>query len=359
MERNSNFELLRIICIFGIITMHSFGTFFHTATGISLFYGTLINSVFNMGVSCFMLISGYFGIRFSVKKFVALETTFIFYAVAGVIIQSVCGAELSGMGLIKELIKACLPVLTVNRWYMTVYMVLFVFSGFINLIPEKLKKADFQKLLFLMLLIYSAIPTIIGFHIMGDDGKGIMNMLLIYLIGRYIAIYGKDTAEDSGKLLIVGGMVIVLGFLLNYGKTMAAGGVGIVAPYGRDCSLINVMGSIFVFLLFRNMKIKSSLINKIAACVFAMYLSDWTIRAVLDTFFDLGAYLGKWYFFAIMAVYVIVVMGIGLTVELIRKGIMVHLDRLIVKSVNWFSDCVVALIKKIITKFFGLADIEL
>lgn len=81
--RNSNFELLRIICIFGIISMHSFGAFLHTAIGASRFYGTLINSVFNMGVSCFMLISGYFGIRFSVRKFVTLETTFIFYAVGG------------------------------------------------------------------------------------------------------------------------------------------------------------------------------------------------------------------------------------------------------------------------------------
>lgn len=67
--RLSNFELLRLICIFGIISMHTLGYVNNEVCGMNLFIGVLINTVFNMGVTIFMLISGYFGIKNLLKNF--------------------------------------------------------------------------------------------------------------------------------------------------------------------------------------------------------------------------------------------------------------------------------------------------
>lgn len=66
--RQSQFELLRLVCIFGIVTMHTWGVFYSTASGMNQVFGILINSLFNTCVSIFVLISGYFGIEGTAKK---------------------------------------------------------------------------------------------------------------------------------------------------------------------------------------------------------------------------------------------------------------------------------------------------
>ena len=60
---------------------------------------------------------------------------------------------------------------------------------FDNILPEKLDKKRFQRLILTMLLVFSILPSILQIHVMNDSGKGVLNMLLIYLIGRYIRKY--------------------------------------------------------------------------------------------------------------------------------------------------------------------------
>jgi hypothetical protein len=40
---SSNFELLRILAIIGILTMHSFSPIYKTVTGLNLIFGVFIN----------------------------------------------------------------------------------------------------------------------------------------------------------------------------------------------------------------------------------------------------------------------------------------------------------------------------
>ena len=63
-DRSSNFELLRLLCIFGILMMHTFGGIDTSVSFFNTEIHVLVNSVFNMGVTCFILLSGYFGIHF-------------------------------------------------------------------------------------------------------------------------------------------------------------------------------------------------------------------------------------------------------------------------------------------------------
>ena len=127
--RLSNFELLRLLCIFGIVCMHAFGSFRGTATGINLVYGVLINSIFNTGVSIFVLISGYFGISFSTNKYLKLELEVLLYSIVSVVSIS----AMQNSWNIKQIVKACMPVASGQYWYITSYMLLLIFSEYINL----------------------------------------------------------------------------------------------------------------------------------------------------------------------------------------------------------------------------------
>ena len=322
-NRESSFELLRLLCIFGIVTMHTFGSFYASATGINLVYGVLLNSMFNMGVSLFMLISGYFGIRTSAKKIVHLELAAIFYSVLHLLYVSYLQGALSK----KALVRACFPVSDGTYWYITCYMILLFFAPFINQIPEKLKRKDFEKLLVLMLLVFCILPSVIQLHVMGDNGKGVVNMLLMYLIGRYLKLYGKEN-YGKAKMLLYGGVCVLAGFVLNYGLSLLINkGQGIYAPFARDCSVTIVFGSIFFFLLFREIKLQSKVINFLAKYVIGIYMFEGTFRGILRELIDITVYGDKWYLFVVIAIYVLVTMVACIIVDILREQTIGRLDK--------------------------------
>ena len=73
--RKPNYELLRIFAILLITLMHSLRSAYGHNIG---FVG--VNTIGNMGVTLFVLISGYFGIRMRASKLIWLWTTMLFYS---------------------------------------------------------------------------------------------------------------------------------------------------------------------------------------------------------------------------------------------------------------------------------------
>lgn len=67
--RHSGLECLRIISIILIVSMHILGNTFHTSNWLNKEFILFINTLGNTGVTLFILISGYFGIRFNTHKF--------------------------------------------------------------------------------------------------------------------------------------------------------------------------------------------------------------------------------------------------------------------------------------------------
>lgn len=312
--RQSNFELLRLLCIYGIVSMHTYSVFYGTSTGVNLVYGVLINSLFNTGVSIFILISGYFGINGTIKKYIKLELEVLFYSLLSVVIISLVQNNWS----LKDVIKACFPVASGEYWYITSYMLLMIFSPYVNKIPEKLEKKDFEKFLLIMFLVFSFAPTIIQFHVMNDGGKGFANMLLMYLIGRYIRLYYDTKIQIRKRLLLVGAGLIALGFAFNMLLTFFRGGKGVFAPFARDCSSIIILSSIVIFLIFKNFSFNSNIINAISKHVVAVYLFEGAIRTVFSQFFDITAMAEKWYLFALLEIYSLMVMIVCIIWDIIR-----------------------------------------
>jgi len=90
-SRNSSIELLRIFAIFGIVTMHINGELMSSAQGSTAAWIQLENSLFNAGVSVFVLISGYYGIRRTWHKAAVLEITAIVYSALTALLSSMQG----------------------------------------------------------------------------------------------------------------------------------------------------------------------------------------------------------------------------------------------------------------------------
>lgn len=320
-ERSSNFELLRLLCIFGILMMHTFGGI---DTSVSLFnmqIHVLVNSIFNMGVTCFILISGYFGIRFDLKKLIRLDLMIIFFTVLSTITFGNLGA--------KELIKSCIPVISRYYWFISCYFFLCILTPFLNQIPKKLSKKSFQKLLTVLLLLFSIIPTFGFFEIMLDGGKGLVHMLMIYLLGRYLALYHN---RSHNVCHLLWGLVLSVGFIFLADSSLTFLRGKLYTTFCRDCSIFIIFGAVMVLLLFRELTFHSLFINRTAENVLAIYVLDGTVQTILLKWFNFKPYAGSWFlvFFAIG--YVLTIMIIAGLLNEARKATIGRLEPLIV---NW------------------------
>lgn len=198
-KRESGLELLRIFCMFGIISMHIFGDFIEICAGTNMLYGCVINSVFNMGVSIFALIAGYFGNSGSLDKIIKQWLAVIQYSLLIMVISILChGIDLGNVNDIKKIISGLFPVFTRKYWFFSCYMVLMLLADPINLFINVMEEKQFRNFLFISLFIFSFMPTILmGLSITMDKGKGLVNFFLMFFAGRYIGKYHSNIHKQN------------------------------------------------------------------------------------------------------------------------------------------------------------------
>lgn len=334
MGRKSNFEAYRILCILLIVLMHTFGT------GVGTFnnnLGILINVVGNIGVTGFVLLSGYFGIKLNVKKLIKLDVMMIFWSVLG----TVCLMSIPGISYnpgMRELLQCIIPVLSHKYWFLSAYFCLCLLSPFINEYLEKIDHKRFKQLIMVMGAILLVAPTLVGFDQTGDGGKGILNMILAYLIGRYIGICHKDLKVRTSKWIGVFVAVVAVNFALNFAAFKFTASTA--NYYARDNSVFTMVQAVILLVVFMQMNFTNKFINLLAANVVAVYVLEDTIKTVLYGIFPgLSGTYEAGYIFTVLFVS-LVTFAVASVLEAVRKGVFGKLedfiiDKLISKVKSW------------------------
>lgn len=266
--RNSNHELLRLIAMYMIVFIHANMHLNYFCEGsIQRICNGAVNGICNIGVSCFILISGYYGVTFTVRKFVRMECMMITYSLLELAVLCVMlPDEMQGAALLEQLVKSFLPFITRKYWFYSCYVCLLFLSGYIQKLIEHLKKEEFQKLLFLLLLLFSVLPTLFYFELVPDNGKGLVQMIMVYMAGRYIRLYRDVKLPAKAGLLF-----LVLWVVNGISHELPVQIGGIYHHLCKDNSITNLIMAVILFYLFKDMTIQSSFINKAAACVFAVF----------------------------------------------------------------------------------------
>ncbi len=182
--------MLRIISMTMIIGLHYFGMGGALSnlmpSSYNYYVAHFFESTFIVGVNCFVLITGYFQInKNSIQISKVIEFLFnmlcyslFFYAIA-------VGLELLPLTY-KELAKAVFPFFRGLRWFIEIYIILYLFSPFLNRGLNQLNKREFKILLILMLLFFSIGASFLPNPPVKDNGYGIITFVLLYSIGAYI-----------------------------------------------------------------------------------------------------------------------------------------------------------------------------
>lgn len=330
-NRNSSFELLRIICIFEVLLMHAIDGFLNSLGGIDLHIITILQVIFNASSSCLMIISGYFGIKFSVKKIINIEFVFLFWNMISLIQNYIDGRALGR----QELMSTFLPVLSNRSWFITGYVYILILSPFINEYLERIDKKRMQQLLGLGLLLFSIFPSLFYFEITGTNGKGIIHLLLMYLVGRYIKLYGDVQRKKIGNYIVYLIAIIVVAGILNVIAEM----INMRFWFSRDCSIFIIIVACLLVIIFSFFNFKSKIIDFFASNIISVIIgerivSGWIEKIYLYLLPDGGQL--EWYILVltrVLAVFLLCVL-----IEKVRYLLFNGIEDKIIKYIKQIAD---------------------
>ena len=279
-QRESNIELLRLV-VMAFIVLHHF--IFHglglyraiafgeaqTLSPAHVNYSLIADSFLIAGVNVFILISGYFGIRFKARSFVKLFGIVSFFSVAGfcnyVIHNGLTGG---GIGTLLRLIERAVCVISSNKyWFIQLYFILMIFSGPINKYVESASKKSLGVAIAVMLFINVYMGWIWKCEF-ATNGYNLFNFVMLYLIGRYLKLhYTKSLAKRWDVLIFLGcsaATACLAVFMNNHGMD----------TFRALCynSPFIIMAAIALLMLFTKFHFSSKAINYAAASSLAIYL---------------------------------------------------------------------------------------
>lgn len=288
-KRQSNFELLRIISMILIVMSHCddiFGVYkLYTATvGVNKIITELFNWGGQIGVGCFLLISGYFMVeqKITIKKILRVAGEVWSYTIGIWIIWSAYGLyrnTLSMSDCIEEAKYAFLPILKSHYWFVTAYLILMILSPFLNKLIFSLTQTEYRKFLASIIMIFVVLQGgFIGVFPGMSDGR-LIPVFIMYFIAGYIRRFRTERKNSAGRHFAVAVFVSLLLFATFYIMTY----LGIK---NNDSFLIaqryfyRVLNSPFVVIICVELFIGiietpfsyNKVINELASCTFGVYL---------------------------------------------------------------------------------------
>ena len=223
-----------------------------------------------VAVNAFILISGYYGINLNSKKLISLNNITTFYCLVFLFITIILGIH--AFEVTKDWMQL-FPVITKQYWFITIYFVLCLISPYLNTFVKHTNRLQLKQLLIVGSVLFVILPTIAYIFnfdsITCDAGYGIVNFIFLYLIGRFIRLYWNKDFNRYYYLIGYICSMIMCGVLQIFYSILL--GFSFTSLWSYDTIFVFI-GSIFLFMFFRELKISSRYINLLAKTCLAAYV---------------------------------------------------------------------------------------
>ncbi len=322
MVRKSNFELMRVIAILMIIGLHYFngsmgGALKHVARGEANYYiAFLFESVFIIAVNLFVLMTGYFNFKkksVDLGKLLKLIMLAYFYGVLFYILSLFFKYEEFNL---KQFILAINPFLSGGYWFIKYYVILNLLAPFINILIEYMDKNLTYKLLIILLLLFSIWPSFLMQPPIADGGYGLMNFVLLYIIGATIRIYGVPEFKKRIYFSIYISCSIITFLVASLGFAGRSWGYNFI---------FNIIGSTALFIMFSKLNIQSNRINYLSSFTFSVYLihfSPFMIKFLYHDLLSCEDYYNSPWFIVHFLVSLLMIYFVSIGIDLVRRGLL-------------------------------------
>ncbi len=332
-KRESNIELLRILSMLMIISFHCVfksGYDFYDLT-----FNTFLVKLFYMfgelGVNLFILITGYFMVKgkFSLKKVICLILEVEFYYIFTMILASILG--IYSFNRIKDYILMFFPIILNQYWFITAYLLLYIFSPYLNKLISNLSKEDYKKFLVLGLLVWCIIPTIFGIFYNSSENvfqfSRLVWVIYIYFVGSYIRLYSLKLFEKRSNCVKCSVITFILMsisilFIFKFREFFSSIGTTEFAYFWTPNSILMFVLSVSVFGIFLNTKIKyNKVINILASTTLGVYmLHDGNFNWLIwNDLLKVSSHFDKIYAPLFIVCIAIIIYLIGTLIDLFRQ----------------------------------------
>ena len=200
-------------------------------------------------VNIFVLITGFFGTRFSIRKSISLLYQVIFCVVPISLILVLCG-----------ILDCDYRYFVFHKyWFINAYIGLLAVTPILNVAAEKLTKKELQffLIIFYIIAFIGTLIGLVGIEIAG--GCSLLWFMFLYLLGKYVKMYEPLLSK---KQLI---LIILISCVCNAIIIFMLHSFDYVGPF-------LVIQSVSTLLLFKKFKLNCKLINKIAISTTMVYL---------------------------------------------------------------------------------------
>ncbi len=291
-ERQSNFELLRIVAIFFIIIWHLIvhGKVLEGLHEPYTFISNVIAAFVIVHVNSLILVTGYFnGNKKEVKKSRALKylgTGWLYNAIFLLIIIYFNLKTFTHIEIMEDL----LLISDETYWFLNCYVILFMLIPFLNRVTEKMSEKEFFHFLLVQIVCLCFIPVISNGRFISNNGYTIIHFVVMYYIGSFFKKYPvKDNyyfKNFSNKQLrwifffsfIMIALTRLSIFYLGEKIGMLNSSIGCYWSYNIKKAFTSypdplvILQSCAFFLFFETLSIKSKFINFMASTSLGIYL---------------------------------------------------------------------------------------
>lgn len=226
-QRSSNFELLRIFSMLLIVMSHCddiFGLYplYNKTLGVYKVITDLLHLGGQIGVGCFLLITGYFMImqKFSLKKLAVLVATVWFYSVGFLALWVILKAgqgQLQPSAMLQEVFPALFPILSSGPyWFVAAYLILMLLSPFLNRLLLSLDQASYARLLMVIILIFVVIMGGIPGILPAVSQGRLIPVFVFYSIGGYIRRFRSQHKGHKKRYFMIAAWTYLILFGSSY-----------------------------------------------------------------------------------------------------------------------------------------------
>ncbi len=363
-ERESNFEVLRILSMLFIILHHiavhgnwgNGGVFFPENITFNAIFLQSILPLGKIGVNIFVLISGYFLISYSKctwPKLFMIWAEMLFYSVliSGLFVLF-DGTTLSS----RQILDVFLPFLSNTWWFSSAYLILLALSPFLNKMILACNEKGHLRLILGMMILWVVAPAITGINLQYND---IIWFFVLYTIAAYVRLYPHRFHRKSSTDITIAVAVYVILMTVAYcidltGYTSEFWGIYNFIDYNnRMNSIFAVIISVCLMLAFCKIDIgKIKAVNIVSSTVFGVYLlhdHPWVRQWIYSDFFECLGHTYSQTLFLYVLFMAGTIFAICSIIELIRIKIIDNQLKRLTKSISALSEKIDCYLDRLLT----------
>lgn len=202
-------------------------------------------------VNCFIIISGYFGIRWKRKSLCNYLFQIAFWG--GMIHIIAVGLGMANFS-IKHLADNMLLFLVHGNWFFVSYLALYMLAPIMNAYIEKVETRQ----LGWMVLAFYSFQTLFGWIFKNciefSQGLTFVSFMGLYLLGAYLKrsdlkCFGWKSSRDLAMYAGVGAICVIISMISNY--------IGFEKDIYSYISPLQILQTIYLFLFFKKIHVRS------------------------------------------------------------------------------------------------------